>query len=79
LKDDLRSIKADKAETSKSQHKAKLLDWVSQVNYSSNYHAALLPTLEEVASGDWVIKGKAFQNWKSTRSSRELILTGICE
>lgn len=79
LKDDLRGIKAGKIETAKSKAKAEILDWVSQVNYSSNYHAALLPTCEHDASGDWFINGQQFQDWKGERSSRGLLLTGICE
>jgi len=79
LKDDLYSIRSNEAETARAKAKADLLMWVSQVDYSSNFHAALLPTREGDESGDWFIAGQQFQEWTRTSSSRGLILTGICK
>jgi hypothetical protein len=53
LKDDLRGIKAEKAEKAKGQAKKELLDWVSQVDYSSNFYASLSSTINDDTTGDW--------------------------
>jgi hypothetical protein len=79
LKDDLYSIRANEAETARAKAKADVLTWVSQVNYSSNFHAALLPTREDDESGDWFIDGQQFQEWSEKPSHRGLVLTGICK
>jgi len=79
LKDDLSSMKSDSADTAKAKVKADVLTWVSQINYSSNFHAALLPTREEDKSGDWFIEGPQFNDWIRMSSRRGLVLTGICE
>jgi hypothetical protein len=56
-----------------------MLMWVSRVNYSSNFRAALLPTLEDDESGDWFLGSPQFEAWSRNSSPRGLVLTGICK
>lgn len=79
LRDDLRQIRSDQNERAKYKSKKKILSWISQINYSSNFHAASIQIREEDGAGNWLIRCKEFEFWRRESGQSGLLLTGICE
>ncbi len=53
----------------KSDERLKLLEWLSSVDPSINYHAAR--KMHAQSTGDWLVKGsKDFQRWKKDPGSQ---------
>lgn len=75
----LHDIQTKQLDSTQIKLKADILTWISQSNYTTNYHAAREPAQHVDTSGDWFITGKTFQDWTSGRGSSRLLLTGICK
>ena len=75
LKETIHDIQVTQVDKSGRQDRADLLNWICDIDYTSNYHAAQQSAQQDDGSGAWFLDGSIFRDWMEA-TNKKVFLTG---